>query len=190
MKLSIQSLAIPDVKLIKPLRHEDARGYFCEAWNRRESQAAGLDVDFVQDNQSLSRSVATVRGLHFQRDPYAQGKLVRVLRGSIFDVAVDLRIESATFGRWVGVELSAKNAHQLWVPRGFAHGFCTLVANTEVFYKTDAYYMPDADAGLRWDDPRISVSWPLGGREPVLSDKDRGLPTLSQMELRSTKVAV
>jgi dTDP-4-dehydrorhamnose 3,5-epimerase len=123
-----------------------------------------------------------LQSLAIQHEPHAQGKLVRALRGSIFDVAVDLRPDSEFFGRWIGVELSAENGLQLWIPRGFAHGFCTLMANTEVLYKTDAYYAPDADAGLRWDDPDISVAWPIAGREPVLSDKDLELPRLLQME--------
>jgi dTDP-4-dehydrorhamnose 3,5-epimerase len=168
--------AIADVRIIVPKRHGDARGYFCETWSRGAMAAAGLDLDFVQDNQSLSATPGTLRGLHFQTPPFAQSKLVRVLRGAILDVAVDLRRSSTSYGRHVAVELSAENGRQLLVPKGFAHGFVTLVPDTEVFYKVDAPYAPDHDSGVRWDDPDLAIAWPLDGREPVLSAKDKAQP--------------
>jgi len=179
MSLKIERLAIPDVLLIEPVRFGDARGFFSEVWSHRAFAAQGLDVTFVQDNHSLSREAGVLRGLHFQRPPAAQGKLVRVVRGSILDVAVDIREGSPTYGRHVAVELSAANWRQLWVPRGFAHGFCTLEPDTEVLYKVDAHYDRAADAGIAWDDPALGISWPVSA--PVLSDKDRAAPRLSEI---------
>lgn len=177
MSLKIERLAIPDVLLIEPARFGDARGFFSEVWSHRAFAAQGLDVTFVQDNHSLSHEAGVLRGLHFQRPPAAQGKLVRVVRGSILDVAVDIREGSPTYSRHVAVELSAANWRQLWVPRGFAHGFCTLEPDTEVLYKVDAYYDRGADAGIAWDDPALGIAWPVGA--PVLSDKDRAAPRLA-----------
>ncbi len=168
------------VKLITTKRIEDARGWFVETWNQRDFQAAGIDADFVQDNQSLSRCAGTIRGLHFQAEPYAQAKLVRCLRGRIFDVAVDIRFDSPTFGHWVGAELNAHNGRQLFVPRGFAHGFLTLEPDTEVAYKVDGFYDAASDRGIRWDDPALAIGWPLDGLTPILSDKDQRLPLLAE----------
>ena len=181
MTIQITPLAIPDVKLIVPQRHGDARGYFCETWNARTLAEHGVEAAFVQDNQSYSAAVGTIRGLHWQNEPHAQGKLVRALRGRIFDVAVDIRPDSNTFGCWVSAELSAENGAQLWIPAGFAHGFCTLEPESEVFYKTDGYYCADDEGGLRYDDPSIGIQWPLQGVEPVLSERDQALPTLRDL---------
>jgi dTDP-4-dehydrorhamnose 3,5-epimerase len=176
--MQITDTAIDGVKIIEPKRHSDPRGLFCEVYNQAQWRAAGMDLAFVQDNQSLSRPRGTVRGLHFQTAPFAQDKLVRVLRGRIFDVAVDLRRSSPTFGRHVGVELSAENWRQLLVPIGFAHGFCTLEPETEVFYKVTNFYSGANDRGIAFDDPDIGVDWPVATAEAILSDKDRKLPRL------------
>jgi dTDP-4-dehydrorhamnose 3,5-epimerase len=179
MKVTPQS--IPEVLLVEPKRHGDDRGFFSEVWKRRALAEAGLDTDFVQDNHSLSRQVGVLRGLHFQRPPTAQGKLVRVTRGRILDVAVDIRQGSPSYGQHVAVELSAENWQQLWVPRGFAHGFLTLEPDTEVIYKVDAEYDPATDAGIAWDDPALGISWPVPEGGPTLSDKDRKAPRLSDI---------
>jgi len=179
MKVTAQ--AIPDVLLIEPARYGDERGFFSEVWKRAALQAAGLDVDFVQDNHSLSRQVGVLRGLHFQRPPTAQAKLIRVVRGRILDVAVDIREGSPTYGRHVAVELSAANWRQLWVPRGFAHGFMTLEADTEVLYKVDAPYDPATDSGIAWDDPALAIAWPVPSDGLILSDKDRRAPRLAEV---------
>lgn len=173
--------AIPDVLILEPRVFGDARGFFLESHNRKAFAAAtGLDMDFVQDNQSRSAR-GVLRGLHYQVRQ-AQGKLVRVVSGVIFDVAVDLRRQSPTFGRWVGVELSGENFRQLWVPPGFAHGFLVLSESADVMYKTTDYYAPEHERCVRWDDPQVGVDWPRG-LQPVLSAKDQvGLP-LSQAEL-------
>lgn len=176
--MQITALAIPDVKLLTPKKFEDARGYFSETWNRRALDNAGIAADFVQDNCSLSRDKGVVRGLHFQMPPKAQGKLVRVIRGAIFDVAVDLRRASPTFGRHVSAIISAANWQQIWIPAGFAHGFCTIEADTEVAYKTTDYYAPECDKGLAWDDPALGIAWPVAAGAAVLSDKDRRHPRL------------
>jgi dTDP-4-dehydrorhamnose 3,5-epimerase len=168
------------VKLIATKRFEDARGWFAETWSQRNFEAAGLDADFVQDNHSYSRHAGTIRGLHFQSAPFAQAKLVRCVRGRIFDVAVDIRRDSPTFLQWVGAELSAENGVQLFVPRGFAHGFLTLEPDTEVAYKVDAFYDAASDGGIRWDDPALAVDWPLQELAPTLSDKDAGLPSIGE----------
>lgn len=179
--MNVEHLAIPDVKLIIPRRFADTRGYFSETWNRRSYAKVGIDVDFVQDNFSLSRSVGTVRGLHFQTNPFAQGKLVRVLKGQVFDVAVDLRRRSNTYGEWVSAILTSENGEQLYIPPGFAHGFATLQPDTEVSYKVTNYYSPENDCGVRWDDPQINVAWPVHDR-PVISEKDEKLPFLAELE--------
>ncbi|MCK0207310.1 dTDP-4-dehydrorhamnose 3,5-epimerase [Starkeya koreensis] len=172
-------LAIPEIVLVQPVRHGDARGYFCETYKKPEFDAFGIDIAFVQDNESLSREVGVVRGLHFQTPPQAQAKLVRAVRGSIFDVAVDIRTGSPTFGKWVGVTLTAASGDQLFVPHGFAHGFCTLEPDTIVAYKVDAPYSPAHDAGIRWDDPAIGVDWPVEAGRAVLSGKDQKAPLLA-----------
>ncbi len=167
--------------LIKPKLIGDARGYFMEAWKDSWFREHIENVGFVQDNQSLSQQVGTIRGLHYQDAPVAQGKLVRCLKGSIFDVAVDIRKDSPTFGQWVGATLSAENAEQLWVPEGFAHGFCTLEPDTIVFYKVTNPYSKEHDRGLAYDDPQIGIEWPIKADEAVLSDKDRVQPALSSL---------
>lgn len=177
--MKVERCAIPDVLLIEPVRHGDARGFFSEVWSRRSLAAHGLDVEFVQDNHAHSAQKGVLRGLHFQRPPSAQGKLVRVARGAILDVAVDIRAGSPTYGQHVAVELSAENWRQLWVPRGFAHGYLTLEPDTEVLYKTDAYYDRAADAGIAWNDPAFGIAWPVETGSVILSDKDRSAPRLA-----------
>ncbi|HET6378610.1 MAG TPA: dTDP-4-dehydrorhamnose 3,5-epimerase [Methylocella sp.] len=167
---------IEGIKVFQPKKFSDARGYFLESYNARTYADAGVDCVFVQDNQSLSRKSGTIRGLHFQRPPAAQAKLVRVLRGSIFDVAVDLRRGSSTYGQWFSIKLTSEGGEQIFVPRGFAHGFCTLEDETEVAYKVDGFYAPDCDAGLRWDDPDLAIVWPVAKEKAILSEKDAILP--------------
>ena len=181
-KLDVVSLAIGAIKLVRPQRHSDQRGYFVEIWNRRAFEEAGIGSEYVQDNSSFSRVAGTIRGLHFQRPPRAQTKLVRALRGSVFDVVVDLRSSSTTFGRAVSALLTAEGGEQLFVPAGFAHGFCTLEPDTEVAYKVSEFYSPEHDTGIAWDDPAIGIEWPLDGRKPVLSEKDLKLPRLAEIE--------
>ncbi|PZO91369.1 MAG: dTDP-4-dehydrorhamnose 3,5-epimerase [Sphingomonas sanxanigenens] len=167
---------------ITPRRFEDPRGWFSETYNSARYAALGVNDLFVQDNHSFSRPAGTLRGLHFQRPPHAQAKLVRCLRGRIWDVAVDIRAGSPTFGQWVAAELTAAKGEQLYVPIGFAHGFVTLEPDCEVAYKTSALYAPESDAGTAWNDPDVAVAWPLGGSAPELSDKDRTLPLLKGIE--------
>ena len=167
--------------LITPSRFGDHRGFFAETYSRQKYMKLGLDVEFVQDNHSLSRDVETLRGLHFQMPPHAQGKLVRCGRGAIFDVSVDIRRGSPTYGQWVGYELSAENGHQLYVPIGFAHGFVALVPDSEIVYKCSDYYAPETEGALRWDDPDIGIEWPLKGT-PILSEKDAIAPLLKDFE--------
>lgn len=174
--MDITATEIPGVLLLKPRHFRDARGYFVETYNQRGAHAAGLAADFVQDNQAFSRQRGTVRALHFQAPPHAQAKLVRVLRGSIYDVAVDLRAGSPSYGRWVATTLTAQGGEQIFVPRGFGHGYCTLEADTEVAYKVDDYYAPDCDRGLIWNDPTLAIDWPVTASAAVLSDKDQKLP--------------
>jgi dTDP-4-dehydrorhamnose 3,5-epimerase len=180
-ELTVERFAIPDVLAITPKIHRDERGFFSETFNERDFSQAGLTEHFVQDNQSLSVKVGVVRGFHFQRPPYAQGKLVRVTRGAILDIAVDIRSGSPTYGQYIAVELSAENWKQLWIPAGFAHGFCTLEANTEVNYKVTNYYSAECDAGLAWDDPALGVAWPVAKDLAILSDKDRKHPNLAEL---------
>jgi len=179
--LTIEDTAIPAVKIITTRRFGDERGFFTETWNRRRFAEAGIDLDFVQDNHSLSGPAGTVRGLHFQSPPFAQDKLVRVVRGRILDVAVDIRRSSPTYGRHVAVELSAENGRQLLVPVGFAHGFCTLAPDTEVIYKVTAYYAPEHDHGLAFDDPDLAIDWPVTRAAAILSPKDRAHPRLTDL---------
>jgi dTDP-4-dehydrorhamnose 3,5-epimerase len=179
--LTVEPTELPDVKLITARRIADARGYFSEVWNRQRFAEAGLDHDYVQNNHSLSVETGTVRGLHFQSHPFAQDKLVRVARGSIIDVAVDIRVDSPSFGRHVAVELSAENGRQLLVPVGFAHGFCTLEPDTEVLYQVTAYYSGQHDHGLAFDDPDLGIAWPYPTDALVLSDKDRRHPRLRDL---------
>jgi dTDP-4-dehydrorhamnose 3,5-epimerase len=181
MPLSVTSTAIPDVKIIQAAIIKDERGYFSEIYRKSEFEAAGLFSEFVQENHSASARVGTIRGLHFQSDPFAQGKLVRVVRGRIFDVSVDIRRNSATFKQHVGVELSAANLRQLWIPRGFAHGFCTLEPDCEVVYKVTQYYSKANDLGVCWIDPDLGIEWPVETARAVLSDKDKALPRLCDL---------
>ena len=179
--LEIQPLQIADAKLVIPRIHRDARGFFSETYSRQAMSAEGIATEFVQDNHSLSAEAGTLRGLHFQVPPRAQGKLVRVTRGSIFDVAVDIRVGSPTFGQHVSAVLSAENWTQIWIPAGFAHGYCTLEPNTEVIYKVTEYYAPDCDRGLKWDDAALGIIWPVNPDSVKLSDKDRRQPALKDM---------
>lgn len=179
--MQFQTYDLSGPALIIPNRIGDARGYFMEAFKDAWFREHIADVGFVQDNQSLSAQVGTIRGLHYQEEPVAQGKLVRCLKGSIYDVAVDIRPGSTTFGQWIGAELSAENAHQLWVPAGFAHGFCTLLPDTEVFYKVTNPYSREHDRGLAFDDPEIGIVWPIDIATAVLSDKDRVQPKLAAL---------
>lgn len=175
------SLGIDGVLLITPARHQDDRGFFSEVYNRRRLDGLGIEDEFVQDNHSLSKDVGTVRGLHFQIDPHPIAKLVRVIRGSVWDVAVDLRRGSATFGQHVSATLSAANWAQMYVPVGFAHGFCTLEPDTEVAYKVTDYWAPEVDKGVAWDDPDLALPWPVDHDEAMLSDKDRDQPLLRDL---------
>ena len=180
--LQIETTTIPDLVVLTPKRFGDARGYFSESWNADVMAKAGFDLGFVQDNHSLSRDIGTIRGLHFQHPPKEQTKLVRCGRGRLFDVAVDIRKGSPTFGAWFGVELSAENGRQLLVPAGFAHGFVTREADTEILYKCTDFYAPDHDAGIAWDDPDLGVEWGLGDQAPLLSNKDRLAPCLRAID--------
>ena len=180
--VSVVSTDIPDVKLITPVRHRDARGFFVETWNKATLLGHGLALDFVQDNMAHSKSRGTLRGLHFQRPPMAQGKLLGVLAGAVFDVALDLRQGSPTYGRHVTATLSAEEGSQLWIPEGFAHGYCTLEDDTTVFYKQTAFYAPELEAGILWDDPALAIPWPVTRADAILSDKDLHLPPLAEWE--------
>lgn len=174
-------LALPGAFLIAPKRHGDARGFFCETFRQDLFEAAIGPVRFVQDNHALSGKAGTLRGLHFQTPPRAQGKLVRVTRGAVADAIVDIRHGSPSFGQHLLVELSAENGHQLWVPPGFLHGYCTLQDETELLYKVTDYYAPEADAAVRFDDPDIAIAWPFGAQALTLSDKDRHAPLLRDL---------
>jgi dTDP-4-dehydrorhamnose 3,5-epimerase len=179
--MQIEDTALAGVKILTPARHGDARGFFSESWNRALLARHGIDLDFVQDNHSVSAAVNTVRGLHFQAPPHAQDKLVRCGRGALFDVAVDIRVGSPTWGRWFGTLLSAENGRQLLVPKGFLHGFATRAPDTEIIYKCTDYYAPDCDGAVRFDDPAIGIDWGLSG-PAVLSDKDAAAPLLAQFD--------
>lgn len=179
--LKITPTAIEAVKVIKPKSFADARGEFTETYNRNRFFEQGISLDFVQDNQSCSTKSGTIRGLHFQSHPAAQDKLVRVLRGSILDVAVDLRRSSPSYGKWVAEELSEQNGKQLLIPIGFAHGFCTLAPDTHVLYKVTNYYSPSNDLGVIWDDPDLAISWPCARGEAILSEKDAHMPAFSTL---------
>ena len=178
MELKITSL--PGVVALIPRRFGDTRGFFSESWNRKRMLDHGIEIDFVQDNHSLSAQVGTVRGLHFQSPPHAQDKLVRCGKGRLFDVAVDVRRGSPTFGQWIGEELSFENGRQLLVPKGFLHGFMTLEPDTEIIYKCSDYYAPECDGAVHWDS--CGVDWPIDVATPVLSDKDKVAQTLADFE--------
>jgi len=179
-------LDIPGILQITPRRHGDARGYFAESFRSDLFEAVVGEARFVQDNESLSALPGTIRGLHFQTAPFAQGKLVRCVQGALLDVAVDIRHGSPTFGKGVSVELSAENGQQLWVPPGFAHGFCTLQPNTMISYKVTAYYSAEHDKGLAWDDPAIGIEWPDCADPETLSTKDRVQPMLADLPAHFT----
>jgi len=174
--MKVERLRVPDLILVTPPRFGDARGFFSEVFNVPRFAEAGIDLPFIQDNQSLSQERGVIRGLHCQVAPHPQGKLVRCVRGAIWDVAVDARRASPTFGQWAAAELSAENWAQLWVPPGFLHGFCTLEADTEVIYKVTDVYDRASERGVIWNDPDLALPWPVGEAEAVLSDKDRLLP--------------
>jgi len=176
MNFAIERLKIEGPLLVQSKRFDDLRGHFMETWSRDAFRHLGIDLNFVQDNQSMSVHQGTVRGLHFQLPPFAQAKLVRVLRGSVFDVAVDLRCGSPHYGRWCGTLLTAARPEQLYVPKGFAHGFATLEPDTVVAYKVDTYYAPHCEAGIHWQDPDIGIEWPFDTMDAVLSQKDSSLP--------------
>ena len=176
--MKVTETKLPGVYLIELDVFGDARGWFMESWSKRKFEEGGLYVDFLQDNHSYSAEKGTLRGLHYQLNPMAQAKLLRATRGTIFDVAVDIRKGSPNYAKWVGYELSAENKRQLFIPRGFAHGFITLTDDVEVQYKADNYYAPDCDSNIRWDDPEIGIQWPI---EPtILSDKDEKAPLLKE----------
>jgi dTDP-4-dehydrorhamnose 3,5-epimerase len=181
MDLDVRSLEIPDVKIIRPKKYGDSRGFFSETYSKRDLSEAGINLNFVQDNQSLSPKPGTIRGVHYQGAPHAQDKLVRVLRGRIFDVVVDMRRSSPTFGRWVTAEISAELWNQILVPIGFAHGVCTLEPDTELFYKVTDYYAPQSDHGVRWDDPDLKIPWPLPPDQLIVSEKDKALPRFKEV---------
>ncbi len=172
------SLEVPDVKVLTLKRFFDDRGMFSETYNRKLFQSVGIEMDFVQDNHSVSKKAGTVRGLHFQIPPFAQDKIVRVVRGRIFDVAVDIRRGSSTFGRFAVAEISAEAWNQMLIPKGFAHGFCTLEDETEVIYKTSDYYAPQYERGILWNDPDLKIAWPVDEDRAIVVDRDRSFPRL------------
>jgi dTDP-4-dehydrorhamnose 3,5-epimerase len=184
-QIRVTKLEIPGLCLIEPAVHGDSRGYFMETYNQRDMQEAGLDMVFVQDNQSMSVK-GVLRGLHYQKN-FPQGKLVRVVRGAVYDVAVDLRKNSPTYKKWYGVELSAENKKQFYIPEGFAHGFLVLSDEAEFCYKVTDFYHPNDEGGLLWNDPEIGVEWPLDqiDGEPLLSDKDRINPTFAELQAQN-----
>ncbi|MEO0965363.1 MAG: dTDP-4-dehydrorhamnose 3,5-epimerase [Planctomycetota bacterium] len=178
----IESLAIPEVKLITPKRFGDHRGFFMETFSAPKLAEHGIARDWVQDNHSLSEHPGVLRGLHYQAPPHAQAKLVRVVAGRVWDVAVDVRKGSPTYGQWAAAELSAENDQQMFVPEGFAHGFVTLEPGTAFLYKVSDTYAPQAEGGVAWDDPALALPWPLDGIEPRLSEKDTRLPRLAELD--------
>lgn len=177
--MTFEQLSIPEVLLISPVRHGDARGWLMEAYSQRAMAQAGVRDLFVQDNHAYSPAKGTLRGLHLQVPPHAMSKLVRAARGAIFDVAVDVRAGSPTYGRWAGAELSADNGRMLYVPRGFAHGYLTLTPDAEVLYKLDGLYAPECERGLVWNDPAVGIAWPLAEDDIMLNARDRAFPGLA-----------
>lgn len=182
MRLQAKKLRLSGALEILPGRYGDERGFFSEVYNRRSYRDIGIDVDWVQDNHSLSRRPGVIRGLHFQIPPFAQDKLVRVTRGRILDVILDIRHGSETFGEWLSLELSSEAWNQLFVPKGFAHGFCTMEPDSEVLYKVSNYYSADHERTIRYDDPELGIDWRLGQEVPVVSDKDRDAPAFRDLE--------
>ena len=177
--MQIEDTTLPGVKILTPARFGDARGFFSESWNRKRMEEHGIELDFVQDNHSMSAEVGTIRGLHFQAPPAAQDKLVRCGQGALFDVAVDIRKGSPTYGAWFGIELTAENGRQLLVPKGFLHGFITRAPMTEIIYKCTDYYAPDCDGAVRWDS--CGIDWGFDG-QPLLSQKDAAAPALAEFD--------
>ncbi len=180
--MEVCATAIPEVLRLTPRRFGDTRGWFSEVWNARRMAEAGVSTTFVQDNQSHSTAAGTVRGLHYQSPPHAQGKLVRVVRGAVLDVAVDVRRGSPTYGRWVSERLSAESGVMLWIPRGFLHGFATLTPETDVVYKVDGFYAPECDGAIRFDDPDLGIDWGVDPEAAVLSEKDAAAPAFKDFE--------
>ncbi|MBI4921066.1 MAG: dTDP-4-dehydrorhamnose 3,5-epimerase [Devosia nanyangense] len=181
--VEVKPLGLAGVLELVPRRHSDDRGFFSETYGATDFRNAGIDLSFVQDNHSMSRAAGVLRGLHYQLPPFAQDKLLRVVRGRVYDVAVDIRRSSATFGKWVGLEVSADRWNQILVPRGFAHGFVTLEPDTEVIYKVTAPYSPSHDRGIRFDDPAIGIAWPIDRATLTLSAKDEAAPLLAAAEV-------
>lgn len=179
--MQVITTKLEGIYIVEPDVHGDSRGFFMESYSRAKFIELGIKHEFIQDNHSLSVETGVLRGLHYQLNPKAQTKLVRVASGAIYDVAVDIRKDSPTFGQWVGVILSEANKRQLLVPQGFAHGFCTIVPNTQVLYKVDEYYSPEHDRGILWSDPAIGIDWPTSN--PILSDKDQKHPLLKDAEI-------
>ena len=179
--MQVISTKLEGLYIVEPAVHGDNRGFFMESYNSKKFAELGIDFLFIQDNHSLSVEAGVLRGLHYQLNPKAQTKLVRVISGAIYDVAVDIRKSSPTFGQWVGVILSEVNKRQLLIPQGFAHGFCTIVPNTQVVYKVDEYYSPEHDRGILWNDPALGIDWPTS--LPILSDKDQKHPLLKDAEI-------
>jgi dTDP-4-dehydrorhamnose 3,5-epimerase len=177
--MQVFDTALPEIKIVAPRRIGDARGFFSEVWNARDFSLVGIDAAFVQDNHVRSSVTGTLRGLHYQMPPAAQGKLVRVTHGAIFDVAVDIRRGSSTFGHHADAVLSAENWYQLWVPAGFAHGYCTLEDDTEVQYKVTEYYSPSHERGIAWNDPGLMIPWPVTPTTATVAERDRQLPLLA-----------
>jgi dTDP-4-dehydrorhamnose 3,5-epimerase len=178
--MKVEETALPGVMILTPTRHGDARGFFSESWNRQRMQDAGIDIEFVQDNHSLSAKTGTLRGLHFQSPPHAQAKLVRCGKGALYDVAVDIRRGSPTYGQWVGVDLSFENGRQLLVPAGFLHGFVTRVPDTEIIYKCSDYYSPECDGAVHWDS--CGIKWGIDAADILLSEKDAKAPKLEDFD--------
>lgn len=178
--MQIKSTDIPGLLIIKPDIYHDERGYFFETYNKSKLLDAGIDVDFIQDNESCSKQ-GVLRGLHFQKAPYSQGKLVRVTRGAVLDVAVDIRVNSPTFGKWSAVELSSENKLMYWIPKGFAHGFLTLIDDTIFTYKCSGEYHKPSEGSIRWNDPTLAINW--GINNPILSEKDKLAPFLKELEV-------
>lgn len=184
--MKLVNTKLEGVFIIEPAVHSDSRGFFMESYSKQKFSDLGLNFDLIQDNHSLSAQAGVIRGLHYQSSPKAQTKIVRVLTGAIYDVAVDIRQGSPTYGEWVGVILSEENKRQLIVPKGFAHGFCTITANTNVLYKVDEVYSPEHDRGILWNDPDLNVDWPTNS--PILSDKDKILPLFKTLQQQFEEV--
>lgn len=180
--MKVELLAIADVMLLQAKSFQDDRGAFSETWNRHAFKELGIDADFVQDNHVKSLKTGTLRGLHYQAPPHAQGKLIRVIKGAIFDVAIDMRHQSPSYGKHVSATLTAENQVQIWVPEGFAHGYVTLEPDTEVLYKVTDFYAPDTEGGILWNDPDLGIAWPVDAEATILSEKDLQLPLMRDVK--------